>query len=124
VQFLARFEPDGFAGGDAYLGAGSGIAADACFAGADAKNAKSAQFDALAGGQGLLEALEDRIHRGFCLCTRQARALDNLMDDVLFNQWGILAGATLIDFTTTDRGDATDFVLNMEQENSNDGVAE
>jgi hypothetical protein len=47
-----------------------------------------------------------------------------VMDDVLFNQWGNLAGATLIDFTTTDRRDATDFVLNMEQENSNAATSE
>ena len=96
MQLLARFEADGFAGSDADLSAGAGIAADAGFAGADAENAKSAQFDALAGGQSLLEALEDRIHRGFCLGARQARALDYLMDDVLFNQWGNLAGATVL----------------------------
>jgi hypothetical protein len=124
VQFLAGFEANGFPWGNADLGAGSGIAADACFAGSDAKNAESAQFDALAGRQGLLEALEDRIHRSFRLGTRQARALDDVMDDVLFNQWGNLAGATLIDFTTTDRRDATDFVLNMEQENSNAATSE
>jgi hypothetical protein len=37
------------------------------------------------------------------------------MDDVLFNQWGILAGATGIDCTTPYSGDATDFASNMEQ---------
>jgi hypothetical protein len=72
MQFLARFETNGFARGYADFGAGAGIAADAGFAGADAENAKSAQFDALAGGQGLLEALEDRIHRGLRLGARQA----------------------------------------------------
>jgi hypothetical protein len=40
-----------------------------------------------------------------------------VMDDVLFNQWGILAGATRIDCTTLYRGDATDFAPIMEQEN-------
>ena len=96
VQFLARLEADGFAGGDADLGAGAGIAADAGFAGADAEDAKSAQFDALAGGQSLLEALEDRIHGGLRLGARQARALDHMMDDVLLNQRGNLAGAGLV----------------------------
>jgi hypothetical protein len=38
------------------------------------------------------------------------------MDDVLFNQWGILAGATGIDSTTNYKGDATDFAANMEQQ--------
>jgi hypothetical protein len=46
------------------------------------------------------------------------------MDDVLFNQWGILAGATVIEFTTTDGGDATDFVSILEQENSNSETEE
>ena len=94
MQFLARFEAYGLAGGYADFSAGAGIAADTGFAGADAENAKSAQFDALAGGQGLLEALEDRIHRRLCLGARQARALDYVMDDVLFNQRSNLAGAT------------------------------
>ena len=47
-----------------------GIAANACFTGADAEYAKSAQFDALTGGQGLFQALEDRIHRSLCLRPR------------------------------------------------------
>jgi hypothetical protein len=94
MQFLAWLEAHGFAGGDAYLGAGSGIAPDASLAGADAENAKSAQFNALSGGESLLQALKDRIHRGLCLGARQARALDYLMDDVLFNQRGNLVGTT------------------------------
>ena len=122
VQFLAGLEADSFAGSDADFGAGAGIAADAGFAGADAEDAKSAQFDALAGGQSLLEALEDRIHGCFRLGARQAGALDDVMDDVLFNQWGILAGATDIDCTTPYRGDATDFGANMEQQNGFMGV--
>jgi hypothetical protein len=94
MQFFARFEAHGFAGGDADFGAGAGIAADTGFSGADAENAKSAQFDALAGGKSLLEALENRIHRSLCLGARQAGALDYMMHDVLFNQRGNLAGAT------------------------------
>jgi hypothetical protein len=39
------------------------------------------------------------------------------MDDVLFNQWGNLAGATEYDCTTPYSGDATDFGSNMEQQN-------
>src|SRR5271163_1351060 len=53
VQLLAGLEADGLAGRYADFGAGAGVAADAGFAGADAEDAKSAQFDALAGGQGL-----------------------------------------------------------------------
>jgi hypothetical protein len=94
MKFLARFKADCFTGGYAHFGTSAGIAADTSFARADAENAKSAQFDTLAGGQSLLQALEDRIHRGLCLGARQACALDYMMDDVLLNQWSNLAGAT------------------------------
>ncbi len=94
MEFLARLEAYGLAGGYADFGTGAGIAADTGFAGADAENAKSAQFDALAGGQGLFEALNFRIHLGLGLGTRKAGALDYMMDNVLFNQRGNLAGAT------------------------------
>ncbi len=92
MKFLARLESNGFARGYADFGTGAGITADAGFAGADAENAKSAQFDALAGSQGLFEALKYRIHRGLGLGTRKAGALDYMMDNVLFNQRGNLAG--------------------------------
>jgi hypothetical protein len=117
VQFLARFKADGFTGRNADFSPGAGIAANPGFAGTDAENAESTQFNALTRGQGLLQALKDRIHRGLCLGARQAGALDNLMDNVLFNQWGILAGATGIECTTTYSADATDFAANMELKN-------
>jgi hypothetical protein len=94
MQFFARLKAHCFAGGYAHLCAGSGIAADAGFAGADAEDAKSAQFDALAAGESLLEALEDCIHRGLCLGAGQARALNYMMDDVLLNQRSNLVGTT------------------------------
>ena len=94
MEFFSRFETDCFAGGDTDFSSGAGIAADPGFACADAEDAKSAQFDALSRGQSLFEALENRIHGGLCLGSRQAGALDNVMDDVLLNQRGDLAGAT------------------------------
>jgi hypothetical protein len=117
VQFLAGLEADSFSWGYAHFGSGAGIATDAGFTGADAEDAESAKFDALACGQCLLESFEDGVNCGFCLCARQAGALNHVMDDVLFNQWGNLAGATEYDFTTTYSGDATDFGSNMEQQN-------
>ena len=119
MQLFARLEADCLAWGDADLGAGPGIAAYACFACADAEDAKSAQFNALTGGKSLLQALEDRIHRGFCLDAGQARALDYMMDDVLLNQWGNLTGK--FDFTTTGGKDATDFDTIAEQTKAADG---
>jgi hypothetical protein len=47
VEFFARLEAHGFAGCDADLGACAGVAANPGFAGADAEDAKPAQFDAL-----------------------------------------------------------------------------
>jgi hypothetical protein len=107
MEFLAGLEAHSLAGCDADLGASPWVAANACFTGADAEYAKSAQFDALTGGKCLFQALEYRIHRGLCLGAGQARALDYMMDDVLLNQWGNLAGK--FDFTTTDGNDATSF---------------
>jgi len=52
------------------LGARAWVAANAGFAGADAEYAKSAQFDALPGGQSLFQALKNRIHRSLCLRPR------------------------------------------------------
>ena len=115
VQFFAGLEAHSFAGSDADLGAGAGIAADAGFAGADAEDAKPAQFDALAGRQSLFQALEDRIHRSLSLGAGQARALDHVMNDVLLNQSGYLAGATGNDCTTPYAIDGTDFAPFMER---------
>src|ERR1039457_1156457 len=94
VQFLARFEANRLAGGDADFGSGARIAADSGFTGAHTEDAKPAQFDAFSGGESLFEALENRIHRSFRLAPGKACTLDYMMDDVLLNQWGNLAGAT------------------------------
>jgi hypothetical protein len=96
VQFLAGLEPYRFAGSDADLGSGAGIAANAGFASADTEYTKSAQFDALTRSQSLLQALEDRVNGCFGLGAWQAGALDYVMNDVLFNQWGNLADATVL----------------------------
>jgi len=70
VQFLARLEPDSFSRSDADFGSSAGIAADAGFAGADAENAESTEFDALAGSQCLLQSFEDGIYGCFSLGAR------------------------------------------------------
>ena len=94
MQFLPGFEPHRFARCDADFGSGAGIATDSGFASADAEDAESAQFDSFAGSQRLLQAFEDRVDGCFSLGARQTGALDYVMDDVLFNQWGNLADAT------------------------------
>ena len=118
MQFLAGLETHRLAGCDADFGSGAGIATDAGFARANAENAKSAQFDALAGCQSLFEAFEDGIHGCLSFGAGKTGALDNVMYDVLLNQWGNLAGATRIDSTTPYSGDATDFAGILEQQNA------
>jgi hypothetical protein len=60
LEFFAGFEAYGFAGGDADFFAGARVAADASFAGLDAKDTEAAEFDALAAAESLLEGFEDR----------------------------------------------------------------
>src|ERR1017187_5004716 len=93
MQFFTGFEAHRFAGGNADLGASAGVAANAGFAGPNAEDAKPAQLDALTGCEGLFQTLKDGIHRGLSLGAGQARALNHVMDDILLNQSGYLAGA-------------------------------
>jgi len=93
MQFLARLEPYCFARRDTYLRAGAGIAADPGLACPNAENAKPAQFYALTGCQGLFQALKHSIDRRLGFRAGQACALDHMVDDILFNQSGHLAGA-------------------------------
>lgn len=93
VKILTWFEAHCLARSDVDLSPGTGVAANACFPRTDAEDAKAAQFDALSSCQSLFKALEDRIHCRLGLGTRQARTLDHVVNDILFNQWSILAGS-------------------------------
>jgi len=95
VELFAGLEAHSFAGCDADLGACAGVAANPSFAGADAEDAKPAQFDALTCRQSFFQPFEDRIHRSFRFGAGQPCALDHVMNDVLLNQSGYLAGATM-----------------------------
>ena len=86
VEFFPRLESDGLAGGNADFRSGPGVAADARFAGPDAEDAEAAQFDAVAGGQGLFEAFKDGVHGGFRFGAGQPGALNDVMNDVLLDQ--------------------------------------
>jgi len=86
VKLFTGFEANGFAGGDADLGAGAGVASDPCFAGTDVEDAKAAQFDAPAFGERALESLEYGIDSSLGLIPLQAGALNHLVNDVLFYQ--------------------------------------
>jgi hypothetical protein len=89
VEFFPWFETNRFAGSDADFRAGTGISADAGFARANIENPEAAQLDALALGEGSLEALENGIDGSLRLVALEAGTLNHLVNDVLFYQ-GIL----------------------------------
>ncbi len=86
LEVFAGFEADGFAGVDADLGAGAGVAAYAGLAGLDGEDAEAAQFDAVVLGEGGLHGFEDGVDGGFGLDAREAGALHDSLDEVLFDQ--------------------------------------
>ena len=92
MQFLAGLEAHRLAGSDADLGSSTGVATDAGLAGPHAEDTKTTQFDTFAGGESLFKTLEDCIHGSFGLGPGKARALDHMVDDILFNQRKYLAG--------------------------------
>jgi len=114
MQFLARLETDCFAWCNAHLSPCTRIAPYARLAGPNAEYAEATQFDAFAGCQCLFEALKNGIDRCLSLRAGQACALDHMMDDVLFNQSGHLAGATVLDCTTLYRIDGIGFASILE----------
>jgi hypothetical protein len=86
VELLAGFEADGFSWGDADFRTGSGIAPDAGLAGLYGEDAEAAQFNAIAGDEGLFHAFEDGIHGSFCLGPRKPGPFDDALDEILLNQ--------------------------------------
>ena len=70
VQFFSGFEPDSASGSNGHFRPGSGIASDPGFARFYAENPKSAQFDTVAGGKGILHAEEHCIHGSLSLDPR------------------------------------------------------
>lgn len=87
VEVFAGLEPHGFAGGDADFCPGARVPSDAGFAWADVEDSESAQLDAVAGGESLLQAFKDGFDGGFGFDAGQSGTLDYLMYDVLLNQW-------------------------------------
>jgi hypothetical protein len=86
VQLFAGLEANGFAGGDADLGAGAGITADAGFTGANAEDTESAEFDAVTGGKSGFETFKDGIDGSLGLGSRQACPFYHVMDNILLDQ--------------------------------------
>ena len=87
VEVFAGLEPYGFSGGDADFCPGARVASDAGFTRADVEDSESAQLNAVAGGESLLQAFKDGFDGGFGFDAGQSGTLDYLMYDVLLNQW-------------------------------------
>jgi hypothetical protein len=88
VEVLAGLEADGFAGDDADLGAGAGVATDAGLAGLDGEDTEAAQLDAVSGDHALLHAVEHGVDGGLGLGSWQAGAFDDLLNQILFDHGG------------------------------------
>jgi hypothetical protein len=87
MQLFAGLESDSFAWSYAHFGSRTRVASNAGFTGPHAEDAKSAKLNAIARGESLLETFKDSIDSSFGLRSRQAGALDDVMDNVLLNQW-------------------------------------
>lgn len=86
MEFFTGLEADRLAWGDTDFGAGAGIATDPGLPGADVEDAEAAQFDPLPVGERFFERLEDRVHSRLGLVALQSRALNHLVNNVLFYQ--------------------------------------
>ena len=86
MELFAGFEANGLSRGNADLGSGAWIAADAGLARTDAEDAEAAQFDAITGGEGGFEAFEDGVNGRLGFGSRQACPLDHVMDNILLDQ--------------------------------------
>jgi hypothetical protein len=87
VKVFARLEADGAAWRDADFGSGARVASYAGFARPYVEDAETAQFDAVAAGEGALEAFKDSFDGGLGFDAGQSGTLNYLMYDVLLNQW-------------------------------------
>src|ERR1700753_945079 len=87
LQFFSGLEADGFAWRDVDLFAGARIAADAGLARLDAENSESAQLDARAPAERILERFEYRLDRLFRLGAADVwrRCIDDGIHDVQLN---------------------------------------
>jgi hypothetical protein len=85
LEFLAGLEADGFAGRNADLLAGAGIAADAGLARLDVEDAEAAKLDALSAAESVLHGLENGFNRLFGFASGNIGLCHDGIDDVELN---------------------------------------
>ena len=86
VQFLAWLEANGATRSNADLAAGSGVSPDPGLARSHAEHAKATQFDPVACGKRLLQAIKYAVNRGLGFHPWQSGSLNHLVNDVLLDQ--------------------------------------
>lgn len=86
LEFLARFKTDGLAGRNGDLGTRARIAADAGLTRADVEDAEPAKLNTFAGTQRALHAFENGFDSHFRFRLRDARLVDDFIDDIEFDQ--------------------------------------
>jgi hypothetical protein len=96
LKIFTRLESNRFAGRNVDFGASARISADARLAGFHVKDPKTAQFDAVALGEGLLHGFEDGLHRDFRPSFGDTGASYDLRYDVELNHANLLKTGILI----------------------------
>jgi hypothetical protein len=84
LQVLAGLEPNSFSGRDVHFGASSRIPSDTRFPRFYREDAKAAQLNPIVGLQSVLHTVENRVHRLFCFRFADARAFDDLINEIEF----------------------------------------
>ena len=96
MQFLAGLKAHSFAGGYADFGPGAGVPPDAGLTRFHIENAEAAQFNAVALRQGFLHGFKYRLDGHLRFCLGDARAADDLIDDIQLYHANLLKIQALI----------------------------
>jgi len=70
MQFFAWLEADSFSGSDAYLRAGTRVAAYAGFTRLHIEDSETTEFDPITCSERVLHSFKDRVDSGFCFDAR------------------------------------------------------
>jgi len=89
LQILAGLEPYGFSRRYIHFRTCAGVSANARLPRLDGKYTKAAQLDPVVGFQGILHAIEDRIHSLFSFCLADSCPLDDLIHKIEFDHWNL-----------------------------------
>src|SRR5437660_10985448 len=89
LQVLAWLEAYGFSRRDIYFRAGTRVPPDTGLPRLYRKYSEAAQLDPIIGLEGVLHAIEDRIHRLFRFRLAHSRPLNDLIHKIEFDHWNL-----------------------------------